>query len=127
MVGVATSLLNTGTSNRADITCSSVPLLKQVSAWFDTSCFANPPQYVFGNSGKGHVRGPGVVNFDLSAFKHFQFDEKRTIEFRADFFNALNNPHFGNPQVTFGNTDFGRITSTILTPREIQLGLKLFF
>jgi hypothetical protein len=73
------------------------------------------------------VRGPGIVNFDLSAFKRFHFDEKRTVEFRAEVFNAANNPHFANPQVTLGNADFGRITSTVLTPREVQLGLKFFF
>jgi hypothetical protein len=31
------------------------------------------------------------------------------------------------PQGTFGDSDYGRITSTILTPREIQRGLKLTF
>jgi hypothetical protein len=72
-----TYLLNTATGNRANISCPSVGLPKLVSQWFDTSCFNAPTQYVFGNSGKGHVRGPGVLNFDLSAFKRFHFDEKR--------------------------------------------------
>jgi hypothetical protein len=127
VVAVNTSLLNTGTGNRANISCPDVGYPKLVSQWFDTSCFSAPPQYVFGNSGKGHVRGPGVINYDLSAFKTFRFDEKRALQFRAEFFNAFNTPHFNTPAVTFGNSDFGKITSTILTPREIQLGLKLTF
>jgi outer membrane receptor protein involved in Fe transport len=127
VIAMNTSLLNTGTGNRANINCSSVSLPKLVSQWFDPSCFSAPAQYQFGNSGKGHVRGPGVLNFDLSAFKSFHFGEKRAIEFRSEFFNAFNNPHFNNPQVTFGNSDFGRITSTILTPREVQLGLKFTY
>ena len=122
-----TSLLNTGTGNRANINCPNVGLPKLVGQWFDTSCFSAPAQYQFGNSGKGHVRGPGVLNFDLSAFKSFHFGEKRALEFRSEFFNAFNNPHFNNPQVTFGNSDFGRITSIILTPREVQLGLKFTY
>ena len=127
VIAVNNSLLNTGTGNRANINCPEVGLPKLVNQWFDTSCFSAPAQYVFGNSGKGHVRGPGVLNFDLSAFKSFHFGEKRALEFRSEFFNAFNNPHFNNPAVTFGNSDFGRITSTILTPREIQLGLKLTY
>ena len=87
----------------------------------------SPRRLVFGNSGKSHVRGPGVVNFDLSLFKKFAIDEKRAIEFRSEFFNAFNNPHFANPNTSLGNAAFGRISATVLTPREIQFGLKLTF
>src|SRR5262249_61200737 len=92
IVTVAASQLNTGTGNYANLTCSEVGRPKTVERWFDTSCFAEPAQFVFGNSGKSHVRGPGVVNFDLSLFKKFAIDEKRAIEFRSEFFNAFNNP-----------------------------------
>jgi carboxypeptidase family protein len=127
VVTVATSQLNTGTGNYANLTCSEVGRPKTAERWFDTSCFTAPAQFVFGNSGKSHVRGPGVVNFDLSLFKKFAIDEKRAIEFRSEFFNAFNNPHFNNPNMSLGNAAFGRISSTALTPREIQLGLKLTF
>jgi hypothetical protein len=127
VVSVATPLLNTGTANRANLVCSSVALPKLVSQWFDTSCFTAPAPYVFGNSGKGHVRGPGLLNFDVSATRRFRLGEKGALEFRAEFFNASNTAHFANPQTTLGNADFGRITSTILTPREIQLGTKYSF
>jgi hypothetical protein len=127
VVTVATSQLNTTTGNYANLTCPDVGRPKTVEQWFDTSCFAAPAQFVFGNSGKSHVRGPGVVNFDLSLFKKFAIDEKRAIEFRSEFFNAFNNPHFANPNTSFGNSNFGRISGTVLTPREIQLGLKLTF
>jgi hypothetical protein len=127
VVTVATSQLNTTTGNYANLSCSEVGRPKTVQKWFDTSCFAAPAQFVFGNSGKSHVRGPGVVNFDLSLFKKFAIDEKRAIEFRSEFFNAFNNPHFGNPNTSFGNTNFGVIGGTALPPREIQFGLKLTF
>jgi hypothetical protein len=127
VVNVATSLLNTGTPNRASLICSKVPVPKQVGEWFDPSCFTAPPAYVFGNSGKGHVRGPGLLNFDVSATKRFEFGDRHAVEFRAEFFNASNTAHFANPQTTLGNADFGRITNTILTPREIQLGAKYSF
>jgi len=127
VVTVATSQLNTGTGNYADITCSDVSLPKTVDRWFDTACFAAPAQFKFGNGGKSHVRGPGVINHDLSLFKKFAIGEKRAIEFRSEFFNAFNSPHFSNPNTTQGNSSFGRITSTALPSREIQFGLKLTF
>ncbi|MEK7406562.1 MAG: TonB-dependent receptor [Acidobacteriota bacterium] len=127
VVNVASSRLNTGTGNRADITCTSVDRAKTVERWFDTGCFADPAAYVFGNSGIGHARGPGLVNFDFSVFKDTAIDERRSIEFRAEFFNLFNSPHFANPVTTFGVSTFGRVTSTVLTPREVQLGLRFSF
>jgi hypothetical protein len=127
-VQAANNLLNTGANNRANKTCSDLSYPKRVGQWFDTSCFADPTDpYTFGNARTGAVRGPDFVNFDLSAFKSFRFTERHQLEFRAEFFNALNNPHFNNPVVNRSSGDFGRITSTILTPREIQLGLKYRF
>ena len=127
-VGVKNNLLNTGTSNVANKTCSSLSYPKLVSQWFDISCFADPTTpYVWGNARKGAVWGPGVVNFDLSAFKRFPLPKERAIEFRAEFFNALNNPHFANPDTNRANGTYGQITNTALPPREMQLGLKLQF
>ena len=129
-IRVATVQLNAGTTeNWANISCSEVNHPKKVEQWFDTSCFSAPDQFQFGNSGKGRARGPGLVNFDLSLFKRFAIDEKRSIEFRSEFFNIFNNPHFGfaAPTTTQGTATFGRIDRTILTPREIQLGLKFIF
>jgi hypothetical protein len=127
VINVASSRLNTGTGNRANITCTKVERPKTVDRWFDTGCFADPEPYLFGNGGIGHVRGPGLVNFDFSVFKGFALDERRLIEFRAEMFNLFNNPHFAAPNTTFGVPAFGRISSTVLTPREIQLGLRFLF
>jgi hypothetical protein len=121
------SQLGTGTSNRADVTCHSVDKTGTVKKWFDTSCFANPKPLVFGDSRPGVVVGPGVVNFDMSTFKRFNVGEKRSVEFRAEFFNLFNTPHFGNPGTTVGSSSFGRISSTTMTPRQVQLGLKFLF
>jgi len=128
-VTVRNNLLNTGTGNWANNTCGGgIKMPKDVNQWFDTSCFADPTDnYVFGTASTGTLRGPGVINFDLAAFKGFQIREKGRLEFRSEFFNAFNNPHFANPNTARANANYGRITSTILTPREIQLGLRLLF
>jgi hypothetical protein len=127
-VGSKNNLLNTGTNNIANKTCSSVNYPKTVAQWFDTSCFTDvTTPYVWGNARRGSVWGPGVVNFDLAAFKNFRVQEKRSFELRAEFFNAFNNPHLSNPNTSLASGSYGQITSTSLPPREIQLGLKFMF
>jgi len=41
--------------------------------------------------------------------------------------NFFNNPLFGDPPATFGLPNFGAINSTIVSPRVVQLALKLNF
>lgn len=123
------NLLNTGTNNWSNNACGdNIRMPKDVNQWFDPTCFADPSDpYVFGNARSGVLRAPGVVNFDISAFKGFKITERFNAEFRAEFFNIANNAHFDRPETNSANANFGRITRTVLTPREIQLGLKLRF
>jgi Carboxypeptidase regulatory-like domain len=128
-IHVGNNLLNNnGSFNYADITCSSVATPKQVNQWFDTSCFSAPAPYTFGNSGVGHVRGPGINNWDFSIAKDTTLGaENRKLRFEADFFNLGNSPHFSNPNTTLGNSGFGTIGGDRLPPRLIQLGAKVQF
>src|SRR6266576_2178636 len=118
---------NGGGSNPANITCGSVSLPKRVNQWFDTNCFAFPAANTFGNSGVGHVRGPGLSNWDFAVAKSTPLGESRQLRFEANFFNLFNNAHFGNPNTTLGSGGFGVISGTRLPPRYIQFGLKLSF
>jgi hypothetical protein len=130
------SLLNSGSTvqwpNRIGSGALSSP---SIHAWFDTTAFASPGQYVFGNSGRNILYGPGTKEFDLSLFKNFVFNESgsRRLQFRAEAFNVLNTPQFNNPNAQIGNPAAGTITSAgapLLfqrTSREIQLALKLYF
>lgn len=128
-VTVANNLLNNnGGSNPANITCSSVSTPKTVTQWFDTSCFAAPAPYTFGNGGVGHVRGPGINNTDFSLAKETSLgSESRRLRLEADFFNVFNTAHFSNPNTTLGNAAFGAISGDRLPPRLIQLGAKFSF
>jgi TonB dependent receptor-like, beta-barrel len=123
---VSASRLNTGSGNWADLTCSTVGTPHQVDKWFDTTCFADPAQYQFGNYRIGDVRGPTVFNTDASLFKKTSIG-KRAFELRIDAFNVFNRAHFANPNVTFGNSAFGRVSATRLTSREIQVGARVLF
>jgi hypothetical protein len=128
-ITVANNLLNNNSgSNQANITCSGVSTPKTVGQWFNTSCFAAPPAYTFGNSGVGHVRGPGLDNTDFSVAKDTALhSENLRFRLEADFFNIFNNAHFSNPNTTLGNAAFGSIGGDRLPPRLIQLGAKFQF
>ena len=126
-IRVSSSQLNTGTGNWADETCSSIGTPHTIAQWFDTTCFANPAQFKFGNYKIGDVRGPSVFNTDFSAAKRVMFSAKSSFEVRLDVFNVFNRAHFSNPGTTFGNSAFGTIGATRLPPREAQLGFRLLF
>jgi len=99
--------------------------------WFNTANFVNRitndpslPLYRYGNNGRNSVIGPPLVNVDFSAIKNWKFSETRGLQFRAEFFNLLNHPIFGQPNTTVGN-GFGTIGGTRIDARDIQLALKL--
>jgi Carboxypeptidase regulatory-like domain len=85
----------------------------------------------FGNMGTGLIDGPGEANLDLALIKHIPvrwFDRDSNWEFRSEFFNALNTPHFNDPDTTVTDgASFGVVSSTIANPRVIQFALKYNF
>jgi hypothetical protein len=99
--------------------------------WFDTSCFVDHPANQFGNSGRNILRQDGVVNFDINIAKNTAINERMTLQFRTELFNAFNHTHFARPgaiittPVTFGVVT--QNTRGIGRAREIQFGLKLIF
>jgi hypothetical protein len=101
--------------------------------WFDTSAFGRPSGVRFGNVGRNTMRGPGVVNMDLSLFRTFKATERFQVQFRAESFNLSNTPHFANPNANANSSAFGKITATqsaadaIGRSRELRFGLRLGF
>jgi hypothetical protein len=125
---------NTGSDQpRPDRLCNGVGR-KTVSSWFDTSCFttslleaalaSGTPR--FGNSGRNILDGPGLANWDFGLYKNFRLSERFRLQFRSEFYNALNHPYFGYPNMTIGSGTVGMITSAG-DPRDIQASLKLEF
>ena len=86
--------------------------------------------YAFGNSGAGIVLGPGERAADLSVGRTFKVpgpSESGNLQFRAEFYNALNHPNFSAPGTSASSTSFGQITSMSVAPRLVQFGLKYLF
>jgi hypothetical protein len=109
----------------------------KLNSYFNRSCFTTPPVIGadgigtgFGNSATGIVDGPGQANLDLACSKTVTLrwpTEKGSLQFRAEFYNALNHPQFSNPEANFTSPTFGVITSTAVNPRVGQLALRFAF
>jgi hypothetical protein len=100
-----------------------------VSQFFNTAAFVQPrnlPLGIYGNSGRGIISGPGSSNTDFSALKNFVLHESWKVQFRGEFFNALNQVNFANPNQTVSAATFGRITSSA-SGRVIQFALKMLW
>ena len=85
--------------------------------------------YGWGNSGVGIVLGPPESAADISLGRTFKLPGRETsnLQFRSEFYNALNHPNFSNPTTTVNSTAFGQITSMSVAPRLVQFGLKYVF
>ena len=65
----------------------------------------------------------------MSVIKTTKIWEHGTLEFHIDAFNVFNHSQFNPPYGNDVNTPatFGKITSTSVTPRVMQFGLKYLF
>jgi len=103
-----------------------------IHAYFaNPQVISTPAPYMDGNESRTdpHLRAPGGNNLNASMFKDFPlgFREGAKLQFRAEFTNALNHPVFAAPNTSYGNPNFGIITSQANQPRTGQLALKLYF
>ena len=100
------------------------------SAWFNTSCYQLPAFGTRGGAGRHAVYSQGLRNWDAAVNKQWPLGEtkSRSLQFRAEFFNALNATTFDPAGVFFGTAGFGKVSSTVRQPgRQIQFALKLHF
>jgi hypothetical protein len=97
-----------------------------------------PPVGQFGTMPRGFLRGPNFHNWDFSIFKNWTFKERFKAQFRAEFFNILNQTNLSSPNVNPSSSTFGcscqtpnqASTNPVLGSggaRKLQLGLKLLF
>jgi hypothetical protein len=109
--------------------------------WFNPVAFAPPAAGTFGNSGRAPFRQPGRYQWDLNFSKNFYPSDSTRLHLRVDMINAYDQRQWlADPNVngmdntcTTSNTTcnvasdrFGQLIAT-RAPREIQLGLKLYW
>ncbi|HKD81788.1 MAG TPA: carboxypeptidase regulatory-like domain-containing protein [Candidatus Angelobacter sp.] len=110
--------------------------------WFDPSQFAQVPLCTynaggvvtnanvcgqFGNTGRDSLHGPGILNTDLALLKDTRISEGKTLEVGIEAFNIFNHAQFNNPTSNIASGNFGRITSTSIAGRIVQLRAKFNF
>ena len=115
-------------SSRANIVGNSNVSNPGLTEWFNPAAYAVPAPFTFGNSAPYSVFGPAFSDWDTGIFKNFMIRESMRLQFRTEFFNALNHPSFGLPAANISTpAQVGRITSTTSTARNIQFALRLDF
>jgi hypothetical protein len=74
-------------------------------------------------------RSPAFWNIDAAVSKKFRmpWSENHRLTIRAEAYNLTNSNFFSGPDLTFGSTNFGRITTSQSTPRELQFALRYDF
>jgi hypothetical protein len=117
----------TGNNGLVDLVGNPHLPTQTLNAWFNKAAFAMPALGSFGNTGRNILRAPGFWNVDMSFGREFPLaSETRKLQFRSEFFNALNHVNPDPPDTTFTSPTFGRITSySNRGPRTLQFSLKL--
>jgi len=120
---------------------------------FNPSAFTPPPYnpntYIplrQGDLARNALRGFGAFQWDFALHRDFPLTESLKLQFRAEMFNVLNHPNFGQPVGDLNSPQFGLSTQMLGAsldqnpgggsfsslyqiggPRAVQLALKLIF
>lgn len=107
---------------------------KTPACLYNPGAFAIPPlapgqtsATLFGNAGRGILRGPAVYDTDFSVFKNFKLRESATLQLRAEVFNLFNTPQFAPPVNPSVDVTPPSVSTTVNTSRQIQLVAKFNF
>ena len=89
----------------------------------DTSC-----------GGAGNLRGLPRWNVDATLAKDIKFTERMGLQFTMQFTNVFNHFQPGDPRDGSANnlrlnqpTNFGKITTAVFDPRQVEFGLRIHF
>jgi Carboxypeptidase regulatory-like domain len=98
-------------------------------AYFNSSAFTENALGTPGTAKRRFFYGPGMNNYDLALLKNVRLTEAKSLQFRAEAFNAFNHAQFFGTQTVDGNIDsstFGDVIGAT-SPRLVQLGFKFLF
>jgi hypothetical protein len=89
----------------------------------DTSC-----------GGTGNLRGLSRWNVDATLAKEIKFSERVGLQFTMQFTNIFNHFQAGDPRDGSANnlrlnqpTNFGKITTAVYDPRQVEWGMRIHF
>lgn len=98
-----------------------------VDLFLNKGAFAQPTDSL-GNAPRinGDVRRPWNLNENISVAKTFRRG-RMSFDVRMEAFNLFDRVVWGAPNVNFSSAAFGQISTQANTPRQMQLGLKLYW
>jgi hypothetical protein len=88
---------------------------------FNPASFAIPSQSKQGTFGRNVLRGFPMTQVDLALRRQFSLTERIMLQFRAELFNMLNHPNFGDP----GNFEGNFLPSALFGRSTVMLGRSL--
>src|SRR5215471_6316610 len=97
-----------------------------VHQYFNKTAFTSEVLGTMGNANSRFFHGPGINNWDLGLQKITKVHESKSVQFRAEFFNAMGHAQFNNPSGSFTSGNFGRVTSA-RAGRIGQMSLKFLW
>jgi hypothetical protein len=99
-----------------------------VDRYLNRSAFSAPVG-TLGNAPRanGEVRRPWNLTENISLAKTVSLSNDVRLDVRLEAFNIFNRVVFGEPELNFNSANFGQITTQFNQPRQMQLGVKLYF
>jgi hypothetical protein len=73
------------------------------------------------------VRAFPSLTENISIAKSFQMGESTRFDFRWEIFNIFNRTVFGTGSTNLNSNTFGQVTNQVNAPRQMQVGLKLYW
>jgi hypothetical protein len=80
-----------------------------------------------GQEGDKILRSDFNKDLDLSCIRIFPIRESKRLQFRLEAFNITNTPVFAIPDNNITDPNFGQVSATANTERQLQLALKFYF
>jgi hypothetical protein len=102
----------------------------RLNEYYNLAAFAVPAAYTYGNFRRNIITGPGIAVMNAGLGKIFTLWPDRGVKFeiRADAFNVLNHPSFGNPgNNAIGTGQSAQVTGVTIGGRAMQLYGKITF
>lgn len=99
-------------------------------AYLDKSAFIDPAPYTFGNlprSAPFGLRGPSMLDEDISVRREIAIRESVKLAFEANVFNLTNSVNFRSPGTNIDSSTFGKVSAQANLPRKVQFNARITF
>jgi hypothetical protein len=99
-----------------------------VDRFLNIAAFPTQPT-AFGNATRYNPKVRAFPNFteNVSLAKTFRFTENFRADFRWEVFNLFNRTVFGTGNLNLNSNNFGVVTNQVNDPRQMQVGLKIYW